>query len=71
VEFFGGGFVFVAEDGVEDVHLLADGGELGGDGGGVFGAFLDFGGVALVDLVQGVEFQAGLGEASERLEACS
>jgi hypothetical protein len=62
VEFFGVGFVFVAQDGVEDVDFLADGGELVGDGGGVLGAFLDFGGVMLVDLVQCVAVVAEVGD---------
>jgi hypothetical protein len=69
VELVGVGLVFVGHDGVEDVHIFADEGELGADGGGIFGAFLDFGGVVLVDLVQGVAVLAeAVDEAGVDLE---
>ena len=52
----------VPYDGVEDVHFGVDEGELGVDEGGVLGAFLDFGFVVGMDLVESVAVLAEIGD---------
>lgn len=58
MELLGLGFVDVAHDGIEDVHFGVDEGELGIDEDGVFGAFLNFGFVVIVDFLQRIAVTA-------------
>lgn len=62
VQFLGVVFVEVAEDRVQDIDLGIDGGEFAADEGGVFGAFLHFGGVVFVELVEQVAVVAQVGD---------
>ena len=62
VEFFGLELVDVVHDGIEDVHLGVDEGELLVDEVGVLGALLDLGAVVGVDFVEGVAVLAEVGD---------
>ena len=62
VEFFGLELADVGHDGIEDVHLGVDEGELLVDEVGVLGALLDLGVVVGVDFVEGVAVLAEVGD---------